>query len=90
MLNLALTETFLYKLQGQLIKSKADPSDPDSLPELHPQAAADLGGKMEETFNNTGLVYARNTGLTDLKELRQVGRLVMKNEQVRRRNAKQL
>ena len=43
--------------------------------------AADLGAAMNEKFNATGLVYVRNTGLTDLNELRQVARLVMKKEQ---------
>jgi len=37
---------------------------------------------MNEAFDRTGLVYVRNTGLTDLEEMRRVAKMVMKREQL--------
>jgi len=44
--------------------------------------AADLSGLMNETFNRVGLVLLRNTDLTDMRQLRQLATLVMKQEQL--------
>lgn len=39
-----------------------------------------LARRMNQTFDEVGLVWLRNTGLTDLKTMRQFGKLVVKNE----------
>jgi len=39
-----------------------------------------LARRMNRTFDEVGLVWLRNTGLADLKTMRQFGKLVVKNE----------
>lgn len=40
----------------------------------------ELAGRMNSMFNEVGLVYLTNTGLTDLQRMRRAAKLVMKNE----------
>lgn len=64
--------------QNKLVKT---PAGPGSEPVLDEQAAADLGAAMRAAFDRAGLVYVRNTGLTDLAEMEKVGQLVMRGSQ---------
>jgi len=46
--------------------------------ELAPNSS--LARRMNRTFDEVGLVWLRNTGLADLQAMRQVGKLVVRNE----------
>lgn len=43
-------------------------------------ASSDLAKRMNETFDRIGLVWLRNTGLTDLQSMRRFAKLVIENE----------
>ena len=46
--------------------------------DLDPDSA--LAKRMNQVFDEVGLVWLRNTGLTDLKAMRRFGKLVIENE----------
>jgi len=61
------SSNFLVDGQGKLSKE-----------DLHPNSW--LGQEIQEKYNRVGLIHVQNTGLTDMKDQRELARIVMGNE----------